>query len=241
LFPTIQAASSVEVASRAQPSSFTMNGWIASSVGLYIRNNNIINRSQTWLGKHMKTVAIFYKLSDASFAQSLLMGDGIAAELQNVESSVNLVGGLPSIQVLVHETDFDRALMAVQPLINAKPSPPKSMKISETEYFVFKAIVKGIGVYQLIAGLGDFAGVVIDAAGVRHLPVGSVSRGGEYVVWGIYHFIVAMVLLYGTDLFCRLAFPQPIFGAQTEEKPSQSPDPMHAPAKLSAGQGPRQD
>ena len=95
------------------------------------------------------------------------------------------------------------------------------MKISETEYFVFKAIVKGIGVYQLIAGLGDFAGVIIDAAGVRRLPVGSVSRGGEYIVWGVYHFCVAMVLLYGTDLFCRLAFPRPIFGAQTEEKPSQ--------------------
>ncbi len=187
----------------------------------------------------MKTVASFFRLSDAAFAQSLLVGDGIAAELQNVESSVNLVGGLPSIQVIVPDADFERASIAIRPLGLSRPIPEKAMIISERELSVFRAIVKGIGVYQLVTGLGDFAGIVFEKADIKHVAIGSASHQGEYLAWGIYHFCVALVLLFGTDLFCRLAFSSRASRTMTEEEPAQLSEPRPASGSSPAGQEPR--
>jgi hypothetical protein len=89
----------------------------------------------------MRIVATFPTLAEASFAQSLLMGDGLAAELQNVEASVNLVGGPPAFQVVVPDADFERARAAVEVLTPeaapAAPAPPETL---------LAAIARGIGI-----------------------------------------------------------------------------------------------
>ena len=84
------------------------------------------------------------------------------------------------------------------------------MKATEREYSVFRAIVKGLGVYQLITGAGDLMGVILEKTDIKHVPIGLTRHEGEYVAWAIFHFCVALVLLFGTDLFCRLAFPAPV-------------------------------
>jgi hypothetical protein len=177
----------------------------------------------------MKTVATFFNLSEAGFAQSLLVGDGIAAELQNVESSVNLSGGLPSFQVIVPEADFDRALITVRSLsVEKKTTPVRTLNVSEKELSVFRAIVKGIGVYQLITGFSEIIGVLFESMDIKHVGLGSISRQGEYVAWAIYHFCVALVLIFGTDYFCRLAFPARSVVTNPKEGPNQSTDPTSA-------------
>jgi hypothetical protein len=174
----------------------------------------------------MKIVATFFSLSEAGFVQSLLVGDGIAAELQNVESSVNLSGGLPSFQVIVPDVDFDRALITVRSLsVEKKATPVKTLNASAKELSVFKAIVKGIGVYQLITGLSEIVGVFFESADIRHVALGSDSRQGEYVAWAIYHFCVALILIFGTDRICRFAFAGRSIVTDRDGEPNQSTDP----------------
>lgn len=81
------------------------------------------------------------------------------------------------------------------------------MKPTEMEGSVFRAIAKGLGVYQGILCLADVVYVVIARADLRlGDPMGSNWR---YVVWAVFHFCVAAVLVLGTDSLCRIAFPAP--------------------------------
>lgn len=57
----------------------------------------------------MTPVASFYNMGEAGLALSVLEGAGIPAQLSNLESSVNLMGGPPAIRLLVAESDSDKA------------------------------------------------------------------------------------------------------------------------------------
>jgi hypothetical protein len=81
------------------------------------------------------------------------------------------------------------------------------MKVAETEYSVFRAIVKGIGVYQLVLCLTDLLYLIIERADFK--LGGPVGHEWHYVAWAVFHFCVALILFFGTDLFCRIAFPRP--------------------------------
>jgi hypothetical protein len=167
----------------------------------------------------MKIVARYSKLSDASFAQSLLVGDGIDAELQNVESSVNIVGGPPSIHVVVPDSDEERAQAAIQGLTFSAPAMVSPIKSSRGEFPVFRAIVKGIGVYQLVTGLTYLTTALLVQTGIRR-PSATVSEG-EYLLWFAFHIGVGFALLWGTGGFCRLALlkEQPSGKHDGETKP----------------------
>ncbi len=99
------------------------------------------------------------------------------------------------------------------------------MNVTEREYSVFRAIVKGLGVYQLLAGASDFVGVAMVQTGIRHLPLGTSNQNAEYITWGVFHLLAALVLLFGTDAFCRLAFSSPVSLDRPEKWPDQSPGP----------------
>jgi len=81
------------------------------------------------------------------------------------------------------------------------------MKVTETEYSVFRSIVKGIGVYQLVLGLTDLYAVVLDRFDYK--LGGPPSHEGRLIEMAIFHSCVALILLLGTDFFCRVAFPRP--------------------------------
>jgi hypothetical protein len=153
----------------------------------------------------MKIVATYSNLGEAGFAQSLLVGDGIAAELQNVESSVNLVGGPPSFNVVVPDSDEERARAAVKALVFSVPreARPARTPPSAREIQVFSAVVKAIGVYQLVVGVTYLVTVFFVSADLRH-PSSTVSQT-EYVLWFVFHIGVGLALLWGTESFCRLA------------------------------------
>jgi len=73
----------------------------------------------------MRVAASFSDIGEAGVALSVLEGSGISAQLENVESSVNISGGLPDIRLVVSEADFDRACELVQPLSSRTELPPK--------------------------------------------------------------------------------------------------------------------
>ena len=73
----------------------------------------------------MRAAASFSDVGEAGVALSVLEGSGISAQLENVESSVNLSGGLPDIRLMVEEVDYDRACELVQPLFSRTEATPK--------------------------------------------------------------------------------------------------------------------
>jgi hypothetical protein len=79
------------------------------------------------------------------------------------------------------------------------------MKVTETEYSVFRAIVKGIGVYQLVLGLTDIYAVILERTDFK--LGGPAGHETHYLAMATFRFCVALVLLFGTDFFCRVAFP----------------------------------
>jgi hypothetical protein len=75
----------------------------------------------------MKSPASFPNMGAAGLALSVLEGSGIAAQLENIESSVNLSGGPPSIRLMVAESDYDRACELLRPLFERTP-PLQNLK-----------------------------------------------------------------------------------------------------------------
>ncbi|MDB6094049.1 MAG: putative prokaryotic signal transducing protein [Verrucomicrobia bacterium] len=73
----------------------------------------------------MRTVATFTNQGDAAIAQSVLEGAGIGVRCENVESSVNLSGGLPAIGIVVAEEDFAAAdeLLHPEPRLKTPVEP----------------------------------------------------------------------------------------------------------------------
>ncbi|HEY4246987.1 MAG TPA: hypothetical protein VGM64_09040 [Lacunisphaera sp.] len=90
------------------------------------------------------------------------------------------------------------------------------MKITEVEVSVFRAIVKGLGIYQLTLSASDLFGVLLEKTDIRHFIVGAVSHQGEYVAWTIFHICVGLILLLGTNTACRLAFPPDVVDGKVE-------------------------
>ena len=80
------------------------------------------------------------------------------------------------------------------------------MKLTGYEYSVFRGVVKAIGVYQLIVGASDICGVLFEKAGIKYAVTGGPLHQSEYVAWTIFHLCVALLLLYGTDFVCRIAY-----------------------------------
>lgn len=80
------------------------------------------------------------------------------------------------------------------------------MKISETEYFVFRAIVKGIGVWHLFTGFDELLGVTLDATNLPKLSTSVHGHESAFVIYAGFHFCAAWLLLWRTEAFCRLAF-----------------------------------
>jgi len=113
------------------------------------------------------------------------------------------------------------------------------MKINERELTVFRAIVKGIGVYQIVNCLSDLLYVAVEMMGIRQIPIGDPSRQGEYLAYAAFHFCMAFFLLGGTDFFCRMAFPSPISGGGKEDLPNPALQPSPASGTSVAEQPPR--
>ena len=70
----------------------------------------------------MRSVAAFSNQGAAGLALSVLEGSGIAAHLENVESSVNLSGGRAAIRLMVEEPDYETARVVLASL--TFPVPP---------------------------------------------------------------------------------------------------------------------
>jgi len=49
------------------------------------------------------------------------------------------------------------------------------MKITEVEYSVFRGVVKAIGIYQLIVGVSDISGVLLEKTGVKYAVAGGAA------------------------------------------------------------------
>jgi len=77
------------------------------------------------------------------------------------------------------------------------------MKTTAAELSSYKAIVKAIGVYQLVLGFASLYQLVLGKIGFAfaHGP-----DWQQHVAWDIFEFSTALVLLFGTDTFCRLAY-----------------------------------
>jgi len=81
------------------------------------------------------------------------------------------------------------------------------MKVTETEFSVFRAIVKGIGVYELVLCMSDLLYVLIARADFK--LGGPVGHEWHYLPWAVFHLCVAFILIFVTDFFCRIAFARP--------------------------------
>lgn len=73
----------------------------------------------------MKTVASYYNMGEAAVALSALEGAGMVAQLENLESSVNLTGGVPAIRLVVNDESYDRACEVIQTTA-VRPASPAS-------------------------------------------------------------------------------------------------------------------
>ncbi len=173
----------------------------------------------------LKTVATFPKPEEAHNFRAFLEGNGIQAFVRDEETGASYSLAIGGIRVDVAETDFDRAkaLYSSTPPINddkleaeaaagflqktkTSDSTP-AMNAFDRERAIFRAIVKGIGVYQLIMAFED---LYIVAVGTANLVRGSIinpSHVGEYATLAAFRCGAALLLLYGTDFFCWLAFP----------------------------------
>ena len=73
----------------------------------------------------MKTVATYYNMGEAAVGLSALEGAGMVAQLENLESSVNLTGGVPAIRLVVSDECYDRACELIQTTA-VRPAGPAS-------------------------------------------------------------------------------------------------------------------
>jgi len=80
------------------------------------------------------------------------------------------------------------------------------MKISTNEVSVFRAVVKALGIYQLVLVGTDAIVIILEKTDITHVPIGGHGHQIEYVVWAAFHLAAALILLFGTDSACRLAF-----------------------------------
>jgi hypothetical protein len=146
----------------------------------------------------MRIAATYFTLSEAGLAQSFLVSEGIEAELMNVESSVNLSGGPPAFQIGVPDVELDRAREILRGLAKAPPQqPPAGAGGDRTEGAVFRAIVRALGVYQLVLAVLDAVTPVLQALGIRGVTPGSPSRVLEFDAWAVIHGVVGLLLLMG--------------------------------------------
>jgi hypothetical protein len=77
------------------------------------------------------------------------------------------------------------------------------MKTTAAELSSYKAIVKAIGVYQLVLGSASLYRLVLGEIGFA-FTLGPDWQ--QHVAWAIFEFGTALALLFGTDTFCRFAF-----------------------------------
>jgi hypothetical protein len=197
----------------------------------------------------LRTVATFAKPEEAHNLRAFLEGNGIQAFVRDENTGASYSTAIGGIRVEVGDADFERsvALRLSEPYagdlsseaVSAANFPQKTqtpdnvyslMNAIDRELPVFRAIVKAFGVYQLIYGAERIIYVLMEKAGIVHVPIGSSTREGEYVAWAIFHFCAALILLYCTDSFCRMAFsPQTLSGSSNETfNPSPAPKPLSA-------------
>lgn len=74
----------------------------------------------------MKTVATYYNMGEAGVALSALEGAGLTAHLENLESSVNLTGGVPAIRLVVDDAVYDRACELIETTVRPVEPPAQS-------------------------------------------------------------------------------------------------------------------
>jgi hypothetical protein len=186
----------------------------------------------------LKTIATFAKAEEAHNLRAFLEANGIQAFVRDENTGASYSNAIGGVRVDVGDMDFERsmALYSSAPYAGDFSTEAESASIisqkTETltkiapvmnidrELSVFRAIVKGIGVYQLVLGAEDLVFVILEKADIRHVPIGSPPHQGEYIVWAVFHFCVALVLLYGTDSFCRLAFPPRALSGPAEKTPN---------------------
>ena len=72
---------------------------------------------------------------------------------------------------------------------------------------MFRAVVKALGVYQLVLCLADLLYVMISRADFR--LGGPATREWHYLAWAVFHFCMAAILIFGTGVICRIAVPPP--------------------------------
>jgi hypothetical protein len=190
----------------------------------------------------LKTIATFTKAEEAHNLRAFLESNGIQAFVRDENMGASYSNAIGGIRVDVNEMDFERSAALYSSVSRAGDVPfeaggaagfsprtgvsgkvPSLMNVIDREQSVFRAIVKGIGVYQLVLGVEDLVFVILEKADIRHVPIGSLSHQGEYVVWAVFHFSVALVLLFGTNSFCRLAFPPRALSGSAEKTSNESP------------------
>jgi len=82
------------------------------------------------------------------------------------------------------------------------------MRPSSIQISIFRAIVKSIGIYQLVQIAYDVFSVFLIRMNFAHKSGRSLEAGreAELFAWAFFHFGLAMVLILGTDTICRIAF-----------------------------------
>ena len=174
----------------------------------------------------MKTIATFSNLAEASFAQSVLQGEGLSATLQNVESSVNFSGGPPAFQIVVSDDDQERAAEVVRPFLVSHTTPAQVAAFKPQQRSFLRFLKRGT-----LIGLG---------LGLAYVFIGLVCAQSEYfsnpgVLLGIPILAggFGAILAYTSWSLYDSGFQA---GLRSKDKPKPAP----APAPSPAAPGPRQ-
>ena len=172
----------------------------------------------------MKTVATCSSLEEAYNLRAFLEGFGIPSFVRDENMGSSYLHAIGGIRVDVEDSDLGRALLVRSSILAASPSVETegtvdrsvvveassqnyiSMDTYPRETAIFRAIVRALGVYQLVLGAEDLLTIGLEETGVRHVAVNAASRGGEYVAFASFHFCAALLLCFATDSFARLAF-----------------------------------
>ena len=80
------------------------------------------------------------------------------------------------------------------------------MNITEKEVSTFRGVVKAIGVWQLLMGAHNLISIVLEKTGVSPVTASRQLSHGEHIAWAAILFAEGIILLFGTDAICHLAF-----------------------------------
>jgi hypothetical protein len=191
----------------------------------------------------MKTFATCSSLQEAYNLRAFLEGYGIPSFVRDENMGSSYLNAIGGIRVDVEDSDLDRAILVRSSILPASPSVENKGAVGHSEVIVaadqesklmntypretaiFRAIVRALGVYQLVLGAEDLLTIGLEESGVRHVAIGAASRGGEYVAFASFHFCAALLLCFATDSFARLAFNPRAPSRPNANVPSQPADP----------------